>query len=495
MKSIYKLIVSVITFTILIAFQGCESILEEPVRSQFAESNLLTSKQGIESVLVDAYAKNNNQIRTRNIVKREEMTSDLLWQTGGGENGTAVPLMQFRWDSNNTLEAFCWIEYWIVVRNANIVLGNLDNVQDFSSDQQKKQLEAEARFMRVWAYYQLWNQYGPLPLRKSLDDPLELPRATDEEFKSFIEQELKDVIPDLPSPDNVAAYGRVHDGGARALLCKWYLNTHQWQNCANMAQEIISSHDFSLYPDYNEMFALENEVNDEFILVKTKLANSGNTNVLLPTALPSVPSVFKMGLDGGINGVVNEKWANYASNYRLYDEFYYSFDPDDERKGRILTRYVDTKDNIVNLLDYDDATRAIKYPPDPEASGAAHGNDVPMIRYADILLARAEALNELDGPTQAAIDLINLVRDRAGVDDLLLADFESKEELREHILKERRWEFWYEGKRRRDLIRMGKFIEYAHDRGVSNATEDHVWFPIPQSAIDANTLLEQNKGY
>jgi hypothetical protein len=70
----------------------------------------------------------------------------------------------------------------------------------------------------------------------------------------------------------------------------------------------------------------------------------------------------------------------------------------------------------------------------------------------------------------------------------------SKEAIREQILKERRWEFWYEGHRRRDLIRTGKFIEYAQHRGI-NARDYHIWFPIPQSAIDANPSLTQNEGY
>ncbi|SHJ81106.1 SusD family protein [Tangfeifania diversioriginum] len=118
-----------------------------------------------------------------------------------------------------------------------------------------------------------------------------------------------------------------------------------------------------------------------------------------------------------------------------------------------------------------------------------------MIRYADILLSRAEALNQLNGPNSESIDLINQIRNRAGLEDIQLADFDTREALVEQILKERRWEFWYEGKRRRDLIRNGKFIEYAHNRGISNATENHLWFPIPQSAVDANSLLEQNKGY
>ena len=493
MKTLYKIKNLIFAFIAIILLHGCESMLEEPVQSQFASENLLSTKKGLESVLADAYGRNGEIGRTRNIVKREEMTTDILWQTGGGENGTAAPLIGFRWDPSNSMEAIDWMEYWRMIRDANIVMESVENVSDFSSDQDKSQLYAEARFMRVWSYYQLWNQFGPLPIRTSQSDPLEIARASQEEFYTFVETELLAVIPDLPDPGNEPAYGRVHSGGAQALLCKWYLNTLQWQKCANVAQNIISSNEFELYPNYYDLFALENEHNSEFILVKTKLANQNDKNNLFAT---TAPWGYKVGLDGGLEGVVNEKWANYASQYRLYDEFYYSFDEDDDRKKRILTKYINSSGDTINLLtDYTDATRAMKYPPDPEASGDAHGNDFPMIRYADILLSRAEALNQLNGPNSESIDLINQIRNRAGLEDIQLADFGTKDALIEQILKERRWEFWYEGKRRRDLIRNGKFIDYAHNRGIANATADNVWFPIPQSAIDANPMLEQNPGY
>jgi hypothetical protein len=122
------------------------------------------------------------------------------------------------------------------------------------------------------------------------------------------------------------------------------------------------------------------------------------------------------------------------------------------------------------------------------------GNDFPIIRYADILLSRAEALNELAGPSEEAISLINLVRQVAGVPPVLLSDFNGKEELRDHILDERSWEFFTEELRRQDLIRHGKFIELANERGKS-AFDYHVLFPIPQNEIDRNPNLEQNPGY
>jgi hypothetical protein len=138
--------------------------------------------------------------------------------------------------------------------------------------------------------------------------------------------------------------------------------------------------------------------------------------------------------------------------------------------------------------------RSFKFPEDLPATGADMGNDFPVVRYADILLSHAEALNEINGPTQEAIDFINAVRTKAGVPALSLADYGTKELLRDHILKERGWEFFSEELRRQDLVRQGKFIEYGKSRGKT-AFDYQVLYPIPQSEIDRNPSLKQNDGY
>jgi hypothetical protein len=88
-----------------------------------------------------------------------------------------------------------------------------------------------------------------------------------------------------------------------------------------------------------------------------------------------------------------------------------------------------------------------------------------------------------------------MVRTRAGISDLELVNFATKEKLREHILQERAWEFYSERIRRQDLIRHDKLIEFAHDRGSSNAQDYHNRFPLHQSNMDSNPSLEQNTGY
>ena len=399
-------------------------------------------------------------------------------------------MIAFFWDSNNSLEAFDWGKYWNAIRDANTVLDNIDNVGEIS-EETRSEIIAEVRFLRIWAYYSLWNQFGDMPIRTSLSDPRELARASDAEFSNFMETEMLAAIADLPEPGDEPNYGRVHSDGARALLTKWYLNTKQWQKCADMAMQIMDRDNFELFPSAFDLFALENERNSEFILVKTLAPNTNNGNNLVPTMFP--PDFYE-GIDGGLDGVVNTTWSNFASQYRLYDEFYNSFEEGDTRRLRIITRYYNSSGAEVNLLTTPDNTRAMKFPPDPATQGVFHGNDFPSVRYADILLARAEALNELNGPNQESIDLINEIRDRAELDDITVDDYPSKAALRMHILDERRWEFWSEGKRRRDMLRMGVYISNAQARG-KDAQEKHKLFPIPQSEIDANKLIEQNPGY
>jgi hypothetical protein len=110
-------------------------------------------------------------------------------------------------------------------------------------------------------------------------------------------------------------------------------------------------------------------------------------------------------------------------------------------------------------------------------------------------LTKAEALNELNGPTQEALDLINFVRSRAGIANLALAAVSTKQILRDRILEERGKEFYTEAKRREDLLRHGKFVSFALARGIAGAANKHNLFPIPQAEMDANTLAVQNPGY
>src|SRR5690606_964114 len=191
--------------------------------------------------------------------------------------------------------------------------------------------------------------------------------------------------------------------------------------------------------------------------------------------------------------VFQSTMSNFATQYRLRTAFVNTMADDDKRRSLICTSYINNNNVTVNILNGDNA-RSFKYW-DNSTIGNNSGNDVPILRYADILLTRAEALNELSAtPISECFTLINQVRTRAGLPDLTIVNTPTQKDFRDAIFRERGWEFISEGKRREDLIRQGTFISSAIDRGISSdlATPSKVLFPIPESEIQANKLCEQN---
>jgi len=260
------------------------------------------------------------------------------------------------------------------------------------------------------------------------------------------------------------------------------LNNKQWEETSETAKEIIESNTYSLFrgADRTELFDIKNERNNEFIYVIPFIPLSPIGNTYISHAAPP-GYVFKY-----------PPHVNFAAQFKVRSDFVNTFEPEDQRRDAFLFQYVNNTGKTV-VLGQDDV-RSFKYPEDPNGLGDVTGNDFPLLRYADILLSRAEAVNELNGPNQESIDLINQVRNVAGLPELVLTDFSDKTSLRDHILLERGWEFHTEALRRQDLIRMDKFISWAQQRGKP-AKDYMVLFPIPQREIDANPNLQQNAGY
>jgi len=497
MKRMYRFIYSnLIVIFCLLFLAGCEDTVDPQVFSELTPETLLTTENGVEGTLLAGYAELADT-PTNAIRFTEEFTTDIAWETGGGANQWALLFINLIYDPSSPHLPTMWNKRFRAIRNANIVLDNIENLADVN-ESKKELFSAEARFIRAASYIKLFNWFGTTPLRTSTEDPLELPRAGEEELLTFIESELLSAIEILPEFGNEPAYGRAHKDAARGFLARIFLNTKQWQKAADITKEIIDGSRFDLYPSYPDMFRVENERNSEYIWVTQVVTSNGPGNVLMNAALPPAFKEYPP-----LEMVFTPNMNNWARQDRLMDDWADSFEEGDQRRMLIADWYINMDGDTVSLRELRDNQRAFKYPLDPNAQGNSHGNDIPEIRYADILLQRAEALNELNGPNQESINLINEVRNRAGLDDLSLTQFTSKEELRDHIvMKERGWEFYFERKRRQDLIRIDKFIETSRElgskqsnRGNANAEEFLRLFPIPQIAIDANPNLEQNPGY
>lgn len=478
MKS-YKILLIGVLATV---FASCEDRLDEEVFSELSPATLLNTEKGLSFLLNASYTyahRNDDAQASWGPYHMSSMTAGETWGVGGSIENLWVAEIDFTWDSNHAHFLSVWQVHFNSIRDANLVLDNLDN--ENISDAYKQVTEAEIHFLRGWNYAALYNWFGALPLyTSSLDEPLQ-PRATAEETRLFIEQELTLAANNLPV--QAPAFGRASKGTALAVLCKYYLNTKQWQKAADAAQEVVELGQYGLLEDYGDVFAYDNEGNRELIWV---LPKDGATLTVTGQGLNALtfPPDFPMPFSN--NSV-------FAARTYLFDDFVNSFGESDTRKEQIITEWTSTNTGQLVVGLGNNRSFPYKLPFEPKAVGAWAGNDLPIIRYADILLGRAEALNEISGPTQEAIDLINEVRDRAGATLLTLAGF-TKDSLRDAILQEREWEFFWEEKAREDQIRHGVFISRARSRG-KNAQDHHVLFPIPQVELDANSLLEQNAGY
>jgi hypothetical protein len=360
---------------------------------------------------------------------------------------------------------------------ANNILENIDN--EGISKEVSDRIKGEALMARGLFYSTAFSFYKNIPLiLHVVTDPLSMPEQADPELvTSSIISDLTDAAELLPASLPSSDWGRFTKGSALALLARFQLNQKNWEAARDAAQGVIDLGVYQLSNGYADAFAVENSGNAEIITTIPCIAQPGIGNTFIAhTAEPDYVS-------GG--------WGGHL----IRNEFYATFDEQDIRRTFLLNEYTTTSGATGNV---GPGYMIMKYAVDSNRIGAWAGNDIVLHRYAEVILTLAEALNEISGPNQQSIELINEIRTRAFNGNsgklLQLSDFSSKEELRAHILNERGWELYAEGYRRDDLIRHQQYISKSIERG--NSAENYmVLFPIPQKELDKNTNLVQNNGY
>lgn len=468
--------------SLILIFNSCDNLLEEEIFNQATTSTI--TEDVAKGILNGVYQLSQSQgDESQRLMLANELTTEIMYNQGGGLENLLRPYQEFTWGPADVyLIRNIYQHQYRIIAQANQAIEFIP--QSPLAEEEKNLFDAEARFLRALAFQNLEDLYGPVPL-----DTIFLPsegslstRPTQAEMNTFIRQEYQKVANVLPV--QAEQYGRATKGAALAMLMRFELNKKEWQEVVALTQEITGLGIYDIFQSDNrsDLFAIQNEVNSEFIWARNYLAIVDVGMIYLPRSAPRDPDYqYKF-----------PPKTNFGTNYKVYTDFYNSFDSADQRKESLLTEYLAVTGEIVQLGE--DNIRPFKYQEDPDGFDRWAGNDMPIIRYADVLLARAEALNELNGPGQESIDLINRIRSAAGLDDLTLATTGSQGGMRDQILAERGWEFWNEEIRRQDLIRHGKFISGAVERGLP-AQPHQVKFPIPQTEIDANPNLTQNEGY
>ena len=484
MKNINRnLQIGAIALFFLFSF-SCKKFLKEEVYTQYDPETFLQNEQGINSVLNAAYSNMEvtSSMRDR-MYTLNEFPADIMWEWGGSYANSAILYMSYNWDPQESFLQNAWSQYYISIRNANSLLDNIDKVTGIP-DEKVQKFNAEARFIRAVDYYSLWQLFGPVPLTTTTDSlSLKPSRATNDQFNTFITSEFQAAADDLPLTQS--EYGKATKGAALAMLGEYYLNSQQWQQAADLNKQVMDLNLYSLFKgDIKNQFAVQNEENSSVVFTSPALTTL-HGNLYMAHAFPP-------------NYPIQSNWINYGAQFCVYNDWVKTYNPNDKRLQWFVFNYTDINGKYHDLLNPSDAGKAVrcfKYVPDPNAISENNGNDVPVIRYAEVLLNRSEALNELSGPNQESVDLLNQIRNRAGIPEYSISDFPSKESFRDSILEERGWEFVAEGKRRMDLIRQGKLISKAQSRGATDAKDYMTRYPIPANEISANPNLEQNPGY
>ncbi len=458
----------------LAIFTACDAFdLEENPKSFIAPDNFFNTPAQIESVLAGTMGRSFSNWGGYSYNPAFHRFSD---QNAGGN----LVITQ-------NYGSGIWSLHWNNLKDINhaiaaLVKGKLGgtptNIQD--------QLMGQLKFLRAWNYFQLVRHWGGVPLltEETADYFSALPsRASVVEVYGLIERDLTEAIQKLPENWG-ALVGRPTRDAAKGLLSKVYVtmatapvnDASYYQKAASMAKEVIDAGNYRLVEDISDVFSFATEDGPE--MMWSFQANSEHRS--------TDPRVWS-----AIHG-----WGDYSCDRFWVDSIY----PEQPRKYEYLEIY--SRDGI----HHDSLGRGIgikKYLYDTWENFARGVTTVnmPIIRYADVLLIFAEADNMAKGgPTQAAVDAINQVIDRANGHEpnpeypLLTIDM-SKDEFDRAVINERSYELCFEYDRWTDMLRKRIIPEVVREFYLVNFTEDDYLYPIPESDTRLNPNMEQNPGY
>ena len=367
------------------------------------------------------------------------------------------------------------------------IIDDIEQATVFSNEEDKMKLIGEVKMARAWAMYHMLHLYGPVPV--ILDPALigneeaesDLTRPSRQEYVGSMISDLQYAADNLPKEQQ--QFGRFNKGAALVQLMRTYLNEKDFQNAELVGRDIMDL-GYGLESDYSSIFKESNERNNEVIY-----------------AISSDPLGQGRGPDGNFNAYVyyTRPWdypgkGGWSDVWTASWEFFDTLDPVDKRRELLDDSSISAGGEQRDRTSMRGAIIS-KYP--PEGDNAFQGNDIVLSRYADVLLMMAEAINENNnGPNQEAIDLVLQVRHRAGLlGNLPPEDIASKEAFNDAILRERAWELYFEGMRKIDLERHGKWPEAVAAVAGKNPGSTSL-FPVPQYAIDQGAgTLTQTPGY
>ncbi|MFD1144451.1 RagB/SusD family nutrient uptake outer membrane protein [Larkinella insperata] len=350
----------------------------------------------------------------------------------------------------------------------------------------KSRILGEAKFLRALMYFNLVRVFGDVPLVvKEIIDPqegYEYSRTPVADIYAQIIKDLTEAEAALPATYTGTNVGRATSGAAKSLLGKVHLTRKNYRDAAGKLKEVIDAGTYELLPSYASVFQASNKNHKESIFdVQYKKGSIGEGSNFANQYAP----------ENSGNAVIQ---FGGAGNNQPTPDLIAAYEPGDLRKDvSLATSYTNTSGA---KIDYNFVR---KYRDAPVVNNDSEDN-WPVLRYADVLLMYAEALNET-GNTADALPYLNRIRTRAGLAAKTAAEVGTQAAMRMTLEQERRVELAFEGHRWFDLVRTGRALPILQAKATAigiktNLTENNLVFPIPQSQIDINrSKITQNQGY
>jgi hypothetical protein len=503
---------AVLCGAILLGPAGCSNFLDEEAPSNLTPDSFYTIPDHAEAAIAAVYADTRfigdaGGIFSSNWQLLEAPTGTSTTETA--QNSDLNNLYSLTYDGNTQHVINWWNGVYKVIASANMVLEKVPGITPMD-EAQKTRILGEARFLRAWAYFYAVRLWGDVPLitkpQTATSEDFRPSRAPQEEVYNLIVEDLKAAeTAGLPWTD---VSGRVSTAAVKSLLAKVYLTmaghplnkgTSHYKLAADKAYEVISN------PGGLDLFATYGEVHQEDLKNRVEHIFMLQYNVLVASnPMTNMHPNFKPVTFAGPAGT--------GSTVPTLS-FYNSYEPGDlrtkDQEGYFYTTYYTNGSGAPFDLGAPYIFKHFNVTANGTAGvpGTRNNNlNVPLIRFAEVLLIYAEAQNEVSGPNQAAYDALKRIRDRAQLETPALGTYDQAT-FREAVWRERWHELAYEGITWFDMVRLRKvfnettrefddFVGHINKNSNQPLQAKHLLFPIPSQEMKNNAnLTPQNPGY
>ena len=401
-------------------------------------------------------------------------------------------LSEFKDQPTSPIYSAVWNDHYQGIYRCNMVLDQIDAV-GFANETKKKQFIGETRFLRGLFYFNLVRIFGDVPLvlnsLNNIEASYTLGRTPTAEVYKAIVADLQVASQNLPTSYTGTNVGRATSGAAKGLLGKVFLTQKNYQEAAQSLAEVINSGRYQLLANFNDLWKPANKNSKEslFEVQFKKQAGTGTGSEFSVRYTPYLSGEVLVGV-ATTNGGYNIPTEDIVNAYTSADS---------RKSVSVAPSYVDQKGNNVTGL----TGRYTRKFLGAYTVGQGADDNWPVLRYADVLLLYAEALNEVGFQAGGdAFKYLNQVRARAGLPALSASASDEKfrvsdqQAFRLAVEKERRLELAFEGHRWYDLVRTGRALEVL--KTGKNIQPDQLLLPIPQQQININPkTITQNPGY